>query len=86
MSPPNTEHIPSGIPKPTGEEAPEGFTKNEVTIFKGYFCKYMCEKAWDNFHEEQVFMNEELRKNAKAVFNEQSEAEFHRALYDSKEG
>jgi hypothetical protein len=57
----NTQ-IPSGIPKPVGEDAPEGFTKNEVTIFKGYFCRYICQKDWDNFYEEQVFMNEELKQ------------------------
>ena len=28
-------------------------------------------------------MNEELRNNARAVINEQSEREFHNALYDS---
>jgi hypothetical protein len=72
--------IQLGIPKPTGEDAPAGFTKNEVTIFKGYFCKYICQKEWDNFHEEEVFMNEELRNNARAVFNEKS---FHKALYDN---
>jgi len=79
MSSPDVRRILSRIPKPTGDEAPEGFTKNELTIFKAYFSKYVCEKAWDDFHEEEVFMNEELRRNAKAVFNEQSEAEFHRA-------
>jgi hypothetical protein len=43
----------------------------------------MCQQAWDNFNEEKVFMNDDLRKNARAVFNKESEEEFHIALYDS---
>ena len=68
---------------PTG---PEGFTKNYVAVFKGYFCKYVCQKEWDNFYEEDILMNEELRNNARSVINEQSEGEFHNALYDSNAG
>lgn len=75
--------IPAGITKPTGEDAPEGFTKNYVTVFKGYFCKYVCQKSWDNFYEEEVLLNEELRTNARAIFNEQTEEEFHNARYDN---
>ena len=75
--------IPAGTPNPTREDAPEGFTVNYITIFKWYFCKYACEKAWDDFYEENVLMNEELRNNARAVLNEQTEEEFHNALYDS---
>ena len=80
------DQVPPGIPQPTGEDAPEGFTKNYITIFKGYFCKSVCQKEWDNFYEEDVLMNEELRNNARAVINEQSEGEFHNALYDSNAG
>lgn len=75
--------IPAGIPKPTEEDAPEGFTKNCVTVFKGYFCKYVCQKSWDNFYEEEVLLNEELRTNARAIFNERTEEEFHNARYDN---
>lgn len=74
--------IPAGIAKPTGEDAPEGFTKNSVTVFKGYFCKYVCQKSWNNFYED-VLLNEELRTNAKAIFNERTEEEFHNARYDN---
>jgi hypothetical protein len=52
------------ITPPTG---PEGFTKNYVAVFKGYFCKYVCEKEWDNFYEEDILMNEELRNNASTI-------------------
>lgn len=75
--------IPAGIPQVPGQNAPEGFTRNYVTIFKGYFCKYICQHSWDNFYEEKVLLNEELRKNAGAVFNRQTEEEFHNALYDN---
>ena len=64
--------IPAGAPKPTGEDAPEGFTKNYVTIFKGYFCKFACEKEWDDFYEVDVLLNQELRNNARAIFNEKT--------------
>ena len=77
------EGIPAGRPKPTGEDAPEGFTKNYVTVFKGYFCKYVCQNSWDNFYEEEVLLNEELRTNARAIFNERTEEEFHNARYDN---
>ena len=60
------DQIPPGIPQPIGVDAPEGFTKNYITIFKGYFCKSVCQKEWDNFYEEDVLMNEELRNNARA--------------------
>jgi hypothetical protein len=43
----------------------------------------MCQKGWDNFYFEKVLLNEELRNNARAVFNEQTEEEFHNALYDN---
>jgi hypothetical protein len=78
--------IPAGIPKPTVEDVPEGFTKNCVTVFKGYFCKYVCQKSWDNFYEEVVLLNEELRTNARAIFNERTEEEFHNARYDNNAG
>ena len=76
------ERILAGIPQIPGEGAPEGFTRNYVNVFKGYFCKFACQKNWDNFHEEEVLLNKELRDNARAVFNEQTEQEFHNALYD----
>jgi hypothetical protein len=57
------------IPPPTG---PEAFTKNYVALFKGYFCKYVCQKEWDNFYEEDILMNEELRNNARAVIESKS--------------
>jgi hypothetical protein len=77
--------VPAGIPKVPGVGAPEGFTRNHLTIFKGYFCKFACEKEWDVFYEPEVLLNEELRRNARAVLNEESEEEFHNALYDSNE-
>ena len=55
-------------------------------VFKGYFCKYVCQKEWDNFYEEDILMNEELRDNARAVINKQSEGGFQGALYDSNAG
>jgi hypothetical protein len=76
-------HINDQITQLTG---PEGFTKNYVAVFKSYFCKYVCQKEWDNFYEEDILMNEELRDNARAVINEQSEGEFQGALYDSNSG
>jgi hypothetical protein len=75
--------IPAGIPQIPGEGATEGFTRNYVTILKGYFCKYICQQSWDNFYEETVLLNVELRKYARAVYNEQTEEEFHNALYDN---
>jgi len=71
------------IPPPTG---PEGFTKNYVAVFKGYFCKYVCQKELDNFYEEDILMNEELRNNARSAINERMEREFQSALYDSNSG
>lgn len=78
-----TEEIPAGIPQIPGQGAPEGFTKNYVTVFKGYFCKYMCQESRDNFYSEKVLLNQELRNNAKAIFNKKTEEEFHNALYDN---
>jgi hypothetical protein len=75
--------IPAGIPQIPGQDAPEGFTRNYVNILKGYFCKFACQRNWDNFHKENVLLNEELRDNARALFNEQTEQEFHNALYDN---
>jgi glutamyl-tRNA(Gln) amidotransferase subunit E len=75
--------IPAGIPQIPGQDAPEGFTRNEVNVIKGYFCKFACQKDWDNFHKEDVLLNEELRDNARALFNEQTEPEFRNALYDN---
>jgi hypothetical protein len=74
------------LPKVPGEDAPEGFNQNEVLIYKGYFCKFMCQQKWDNFNKEQVFMNEQLRGNARALFNKESEEGFHDALYDNDAG
>jgi hypothetical protein len=51
---------------------PEGFTKNYVAVFKGYFCKYVCQKEWDNFYED-ILLNEELRNNARSAINELNE-------------
>jgi hypothetical protein len=76
-------HMNDQIPPPTG---PKGFTMNYVAVFKGYFCKYVCQKEWDNFYEEDILMNKELRDNARAVINKQSEGEFQGALYDSNAG
>lgn len=75
--------IPAGIPQIPGEDAPEGFVKNHVTIFKGYFCKDACQQSKDNFHYAEILLNKELRENAKAVFNKETEDEFHNALYDN---
>lgn len=77
--------IPAGIPQIPGEGAPEGFTRNYVNVFKGYFCKYACLKSWDNFHYAEILLNKELRDNAKAIYNDQTEEEFHNALYDNDE-
>lgn len=75
--------IPAGIPQIPGQDAPEGFTRNYVNILKGYFCKFACQRNWDNFRKEDVLLNEELRDNARALFNEQTEQEFRNALYDN---
>jgi hypothetical protein len=75
--------IPAGIPQIPGQGAPEGFTRNYVTAFKGYFCKYACNQSQDNFHYSEILLNKELRENAKAIYNEQTEEEFHNALYDN---
>jgi hypothetical protein len=77
------EEIPAGIPLIPGLDAPEGFTKNDVNVVKGYFCKYACKSSQDNFHKEDILLNEELRDNAKALFNEQTEQEIRNALYDN---
>lgn len=74
--------IPAGIPQVPGQDAPEGFTKNYVTVVKGHFCKYICQQGWDNFYEEKVLTNDHLREYAKAVYNEQTEENIHIALYD----
>ena len=75
--------IPAGIPKRSGEDALEGFTKNYLTVFKGYFCKYACNQSQDNFHYSEILLNKELRENAKAIYNEDTEEEFYNALYDN---
>jgi hypothetical protein len=70
------------LPKVSGEDAPEGFNKNEVLVYKGYFCKFMCQKEWDNFSEEQIFLNQELKDNARALYNEESEKVFLEEIFD----
>ena len=77
-----TSDVP--IPKVTGEDAPEGFNRNEILVYKGYFCKYMCQKEWDNFSEEQVFLNDELRNNARALYNQESEKAFLDEIFESE--
>ena len=71
------------VPKVSGEDAPEGFTKNEVLIYKGYFCKFMCKKEWDNFYEYQVFENDELKEYARAIYNEETYVDFFEKIFDS---
>src|SRR5687767_14114900 len=78
------DHLHIGVPKVAGVNAPPGFTSNHVTIVKGYFCKYMCDQTKNSFHSEEVLMNESFRKYGPAVFNKESEEEFHKALYDQK--
>jgi len=70
------------LPKVPGEDAPEGFNRNEVLVYKGYFCKFMCQKEWDNFSEEQIFLNQELKENARALYNEESEKAFLEEIFD----
>jgi hypothetical protein len=77
-----TSDVP--VPKITGDDAPEGFNKNEVLVYKGYFCKYMCQKEWDNFSEEKVFLNDELRDNARALYNQESEKAFVEEIFESE--
>jgi glutamyl-tRNA(Gln) amidotransferase subunit E len=77
------EVIPAGIPQIPGQDAPEGFTRNYVNVVKGYFCKFACKSNRDNFHKEDILLNEELRDNARALFNEQTEQEIRNALYDN---
>jgi hypothetical protein len=60
----------------------DGFNVIEERLYKGYFCKFVCQKEWDDFHDEQVFMNDEFIKNARAVFNEQSLQGFLDALLE----
>ena len=64
--------IPAGIPNVAGVDAPEGFTRNYVTISMGYFCKYACKQEWDSFYEPDVLMNQELRDNARVIFIEKT--------------
>jgi hypothetical protein len=45
--------------------------------------KYACQKSRDNFHYAEILLNKELRDNARAIFNDQTEEEFHNALYDN---
>jgi hypothetical protein len=54
-------------------DLPEGFNENEIHIFKGYFCKFMCQSNWDNFYEEQVFLNDALKEHARASYNNETE-------------
>jgi hypothetical protein len=75
--------IPAGKPQIPGEDAPEGFTRNYVTVVKGHSCKWICKQRWDSVTEYEVLVNEELRTNARAIYNEETEEEFHRALYDN---
>jgi hypothetical protein len=75
------EGIPAGIPLTPGLDAPERFTRNDVNVVKGYFCKYACKSNRDNFHKEDILLNEELSDNARALFNEQTEQQIRNALY-----
>jgi hypothetical protein len=73
-----TSDVP--LPKVPGED--KGFNRNEVLVYKGYFCKFMCQKEWDNFNEEQVFLNEELKEYARALYSEESEKVFLEEIFD----
>jgi hypothetical protein len=64
------------FPKVPGEDAPEGFNRDEVISYTGYISKFMCQVERDSFDEEEVIKNEELREIARAVFNEQSQEDF----------
>jgi hypothetical protein len=70
------------LPKVPGEDAPEGFNTNEVLVYKGYFCKFMCEKEWDNFSDMEVFSNEQLKENARAIYNKESEKTFLEEIFE----
>src|SRR2546430_15728109 len=45
-----------------------------LAVFKSYFCKYVCQKEWDNFYEEDILMNEELRRSEEHTSELQSQS------------
>jgi glutamyl-tRNA(Gln) amidotransferase subunit E len=58
-------------------------TRNDVNVVKGHFCKFACKSNRDNFDKEDILLNEELRNNASALFNEKTEQEIRNALDDN---
>ena len=72
---PSADNVP--VPNVVGDE---GFTGKEVYLFKNYFCKHMCENEWDNFYEDQIFLNDEFRTDARAIFNEETHKDFWKNL------
>ena len=68
---PSADNVP--VPNVVGDE---GFTGKEVYLFKNYFCKHMCENEWDNFYEDQIFLNDEFKTHARAIFNEETHKDF----------
>jgi hypothetical protein len=71
------------LPKVVGDNAPKGSNINEVRIYKGYFCKFMCQHDWDNFNELQVFTNDEFKTHARAIYNDETERVFMENIFDS---
>jgi hypothetical protein len=73
-----------GIPKVSGQDGiPEPFNLNDVLIFKGKFCKYICNQEWDNFNEEEMLLNPEIKQSILAsAYNEEF---IHKAVYDNNE-
>jgi hypothetical protein len=79
-----TADVPA--PKVPGEDAPGGFNRNEVLVYKEYFCKYMCQNNWDNFSDMEVFSNEQLKENARALYNKESEETFLEEIFEPDAG
>jgi len=65
--------------KPTGGDIPEPFNYNDVKVWLGKICKYICGKTEDNFPESEFLLNPELNQSH-AYDNEK---EKHKAMYDS---
>jgi hypothetical protein len=79
-----TDRIPIGTPLTAGGAGhPEPWNTNNVIVWTGHACKYICKndnKDHHDFHQSEFLLNEEIMKAA-AYHNED---EKHKALYDDK--
>lgn len=72
------------VPKVPGDGGlPKDSNESEIHIFKGYFCKFMCQKEHDNFYEHQIFDNDEFKTYAGAIYNKETEEDFLEKIFDS---